>query len=841
MRSTATAVLAVLASCSKPPCGTTSLAPSYQLAAPGIAVEVDTTHFMLHVRDDSGATVLETPIAGDGYAAATWTTGVVDAKEFPAPGYSSFQAVLDPWHTLEIVGVDQTSPDSAVLNLHDPALGDSACVTMTLSLRDHALRVEATTHAATPRAWSTGFASTPDEGFLGFGERYNRTNQRGVPLYNYVEEGGIGAGEGFPPSPDNPYPNGEAMTYYPVPFFISTHGYAFWLDTTWRSQFELATERDDAWRIWHVGPELAYEVYTTTADGSDTRPWPYHLIDRFTEATGRPMAAPEWSYGPRRRIGRTDMQGNVSEAQAMRDLDLAITSIDDAMHFYPNGKQLGAEADITAWTTSSHALGYHVNAYYNSMISRADDSPLKPRADEGAAAGYYLTRADGTFPDDWILTGGKVVNVFLVDFTNPDANRWYQQSFDWAMSLGYSGWMYDFGEYVSTDSVGANGMTGAELHSLYPVLYAKAAHDYMQASSLSNEWFAFMRSGYTGASQYMPAVWSGDPNASFDQADGLPSMVRAGINSGVSGIPNWGGDIGGYHCLRDGVTAANGELLARWIEQGALTPIMQDQDACVGGDATLKASIFNSSDAQDAWRTYARLHTRLVPYIYTLGLQAHATGEPIMRHVFLEHPDHPELASEDSAYYMGPALFVAPVITRGARTRTVTLPPGTFLEWQPTGASSTVLTGGASVTLDAPLGKLPLLLRAGYLVPLLDPTIDTLGEESSPDIVSAGDVADVYDVVGLLVAGQTASFTVHDGSALAAAWSGGFAPGTLLEVASESELATCTGCYQRTQLAPNLERVRVSASSGQVAAGGLTLTAATSRRIRWDLYLVTPN
>jgi alpha-D-xyloside xylohydrolase len=309
----------------------------------------------------------------------------------------------------------------------------------------------------------------------------------------------------------------------------------------------------------------------------------------------------------------------------------------------------------------------------------------------------------------------------------------------------------------------------------------------------------------------------------------------------VSGIPNWGGDIGGYHCVRDGTGAANGELLARWIEQGALTPIMMDQDSCVGGDPDTKASIWNSTDAQDAWRTYARLHTRLAPYLYALGQQAHATGAPIMRHVFLEHPDHPELASEDTAYYLGPALFVAPVITRDARTRMVTLPPGTFLEWQPSGAASTVLSGGQTVTLDAPLAKLPLLLRAGYLVPMLDPTIDTLAEESSDAIVSPADVADVYDVVGFATTGQTASFTLADGTALTAAFTGAFAAGSLTEVASEDELATCTDCYRHTQIAANLERVQISTAPGaQIAAGGLALGATGERRIRWDLYLATP-
>src|SRR5262249_4001733 len=155
-------------------------------------------------------------------------------------------------------------------------------------------------------------------------------------------------------------------------------------------------------------------------------------------------------------------------------------------------------------------------------------------------------------------------------------------------------------EYTQADAVGANGMSGEELHNLYPVLYQKAAHDKLESGPHAGDWLLFARAGYTGASQYVPVVWSGDPAASFDPADGLPSMVRAAINMGISGVPNWGGDIGGYHCFADGAEKADGELLTRWIEQGSMEPDMHDENACVGSDSSAKATIWTSPDAQAA-------------------------------------------------------------------------------------------------------------------------------------------------------------------------------------------------------------------------------------------------
>ncbi len=831
------ALVASLAACGDNlPCGETGdVAAHYTLEARGITVEVDTRPWSVTVVDDTGTAVLAT--ANDevatGYTPASWTTGVVTTRTFASPGYFSVQAGLDDYKDLEVVGARHLG-DKLTLHLHERDGGRSPCIEVSYAVGESRLRVEARVNdggKTVPRAWSAGFASDADEAFLGFGERFNRTNQRGVTVYSFLEEGGIGTGEGMPAGPSNPYPFGEAMTYYPVPFFVSTKGYGFWLDTTWRSEFALATERDDAWRVWHSGPDLAYEVYTRTAD--DPRPWPYHIVDRFTQVTGRPMAAPPWAYGPRRRLGPNSMVAGVPEDRAMRDQDLALTAIDDAVHFYPNGSHVGREAELAAWTARATALGYRVNGYFNSMINIAPESPLASWAAEGLANGYFLLNPDGSLPDVFVLTGGNLVDLYVVDFTSKAASDWYASSFDWATELGYSGWMYDFGEYVQPDVIAANGMTGEELHNLYPVLYARAVHDHMEAGPLAGDWLAFMRSGYTGSSAYVPVVWSGDPAASFEDSDGLPSMVRAGVNLGISGAPNFAGDIGGYHCLMDGAAAADGELLARWIQQGALSPVMQDQNACVGGDPAAKASIWSSADANAAWKTYARLHTRLFPYLYTLGLEAHESGAPIMRHVWFEHPDRPELASEDAAYYLGPALYVAPVVERGARTKTVTLPPGTFVDWE----THALVRGGASVTLDAPLAKLPLLVRAGYLVPLLDPTIDTLAEESSAAIVSPADVADVYDVVGVLAPQATdAHVALHDGAVLRAHTTAAFAPPALPLATSDDDLATCTACYRTTALADGVTRVQISVT-GAVDAGGLHLESTSNRRIRWDLFL----
>jgi alpha-glucosidase (family GH31 glycosyl hydrolase) len=814
---------------------------AWVLRGDGLGLIVTSAPYGLRLLDGQGRAVLETAGEGaaDGYGSLAWTTGETRWSALLSPGWFDFEAHLDPWRDAWDVTEARVSPSGRALELVLEARGDGEArpVLVVHDISKGFLRVEASLEGLgeNPRAWSTAFLSPPDEAFLGFGERFNRTNQRGMSLYNWAEEGGIGAGEGSEAGPTNPFPNGEGMSYFPVPFFLSTRGYGFWLDTTWRSQFDLVSERDDAWRVWHIGDRMAFEVYVPTGDTG--APWPYEVLDRFTARTGRPMIPPPWAFGPRRRVGRGSMQGDVSEIQAMRDEDLAITAVDDAVHFLPRGSHVGVEEQLRAWTRAARDLGYRVCGYYNPYIEDSEENPLAEVLQEGKEKGYFLKDADGSWSDSWLISG-SLVTILTVDFTFPEATAWYQAMLSWAIDLGYSGWMYDFGEYVQPDVLTRSGESGEEHHNRFPLLYHKAAYDALESGPAAGDWLTFVRSGYTGDAAWSPFTWSGDPAASFEDSDGLPSMVRGGLNMGLSGVPNWGGDIGGFHCVADGYSAADEELLVRWIQQGSMTPNMQDQNACKSAfDEGEKADIFSSALGREAWRTWARLHTRLFPYLFSLATEAHQTGAPIMRQFFLEHPEDPTLADVDDAWYLGPALLVAPVLERGARARRLRLPEGLFLEWD----TARISAGPGEIVLDAPLDRLPLLLREGRLLPLLDPRIDTLSDEDDPEIVGPGDVAGVLDVVAFLaVGGAPAEFTLYDGTRLEASWSGTLELAEVPEAPSEVALLDCGTCRLDEPLGEGLTRLRLTLPARDACfdAGGLRLCAATHRATRWDLYLL---
>lgn len=209
-----------------------------------------------------------------------------------------------------------------------------------------------------------------------------------------------------------------------------------------------------------------------------------------------------------------------------------------------------------------------------------------------------------------------------------------------------------------------------------------------------------------------------------------------------------------------------------------------------------------------------------------------------MRHPFLEHPTHPELRGVNDAYYFGPSLYVAPVLRRGENSVTRLLPPGNFLDWQSQKLILGRTTHTQTVTLSAPLAKLPILLRENRLLPLLDASIDTLADETSSAVVGRNDVSHVYDVVALLGQRGDASLQLWDGTVLHARKQGTWlAPAGFRPVNDDTTLKSCTECYRLQRLADNLLRLQINPPGQNTVAGGLRLSTSGARQIRWDLYL----
>ena len=186
-----------------------------------ITVEVRIDPYGLTVRDGSGRVVLSSRDGGgDDFAPLGWAAGEVQWRRGLLPGYYEFSPALEPWHRAgRVTSVEKSSDRLTVI-----IAGDGPSIRVVHELRDATLRVQAElvdrptdqpVDGAAPRAWHAAFASPADEAFLGFGERFNRTNQRGVDVFSFAEEGGVGG----PETEDSrsQFPSGEAMTRSGLP------------------------------------------------------------------------------------------------------------------------------------------------------------------------------------------------------------------------------------------------------------------------------------------------------------------------------------------------------------------------------------------------------------------------------------------------------------------------------------------------------------------------------------------------------------------------------------------------------------------------------------------------
>jgi alpha-glucosidase (family GH31 glycosyl hydrolase) len=214
----------------------------------------------------------------------------------------------------------------------------------------------------------------------------------------------------------------------------------------------------------------------------------------------------------------------------------------------------------------------------------------------------------------------------------------------------------------------------------------------------------------------------------------------------MSAYSTWGPDI-----ISDGYDR---ELWVRWAEFGALTPVMRDHP---WSRPKFSVDLWHDPGTIALFRRYAILHTSLLPYFATYAAEAHRTGVPILRHLVLQYPEDPRSATAEYQYLLGENLLVAPVIEQGAVTRKLYLPKGDWLNYW----TGDHLTGGADVTVPAPLDQIPILVRAGAILPLKPDNQTATLNWSDPNLLAGPLVWKAYPSK----ASGTSTFTLPDGTA----------------------------------------------------------------------------
>jgi|GEM_PF-387039 len=528
-------------------------------------------------------------------------------------------------------------------------------------------------------AYHDTFFSEPEEHFWGLGEKFTALDRRGqlICCWNHDALGCT-----------------DEHSYKNVPFFISSRGYGFFVDTTAYTEFDMGRSAQGSWSV--VVAEGPLDYYVVLGD-------PESCLEQYQRLVGGPEVPPAWSFGTWVSTGFSAVSAE-RVRQRVDELERYQFPC-DVLHLDTYWQRFGRWSDL-AWDTDAfpdpagllsyvHAVGLRASLWVNPYIGV--ESPL---FEVGASMGYFLRGADSR---TWVgaLWGAYHPPVAVLDLTNPEAVAWWSAMLAERMAEGADVFKTDFGEAVPVEVVAHDGTPGALLHNLYPLLYNDAVMQVMQAAKPERP-VVWARSTWAGGQRH-PVQWSGDSSSTWQD---LAATLRAGLSMAMSGHHFWSHDIGGFH------GDPSPELFVRWAQFGLLSPFSRFHGV------TSRMPWDFGPEALAAVQHAAELRTRLFPYIYALAWRSAMAGRPIMRPAVLDYPRSADAQAADMQYLLGPDLLVAPCYRTGGQ-RPVWFPPGRWVHY----SSGDTVDGPRWDEVSLPLESAPLWLRAGSVIPTLRPRL----------------------------------------------------------------------------------------------------------------------
>ncbi|UJF18435.1 alpha-glucosidase [Vibrio sp. SS-MA-C1-2] len=542
-------------------------------------------------------------------------------------------------------------------------------------------------------------AATEEEKVFGCGEQLTYFNLRGKNFPLWSSEPGVGRNK-------NSYVTWQAdvhdkaggdyyNTNYPQPTFVSDKKYFCHLETTAYADFNFTNDGFHELQCWDIPQYLLLGSEETFVE----------LMTNITDHFGRQPALPDWVYnGVILGIqGGTDLTFEKIQQAKDADIELAAVWNQDwqGIKMTSFGKRLQWDwqwnkALYPELDTKIHQLkedGVRFLGYINPYV--LEDFPLY---NEAKALGYLATKEDGS---KYVVDFGEFY-CGVVDFTNPDACEWYKGVIKTNMiDFGLDGWMGDFGEYLPTDCSLSNGVSAEIEHNKWPYRWAKVQHEAIEESGKTDDILFFMRAGGAGIQGYCHTLWAGDQSVDWCIDDGLASVIPAALSSGLMGNGIHHSDIGGYTTLHG--MKRDKELLQRWFEMAAFTPIMRTHEGNRPGD-----NHQYDTDAETLAHTsrMSKMYKHLKPYIKAAVEENAAKGIPVQRPLFMHYEQDSEAYDIKFEYLFGRDLLVAPVYNQGEVEKAVYLPDD---EWVHVWTGDTY-TGG-HITVDAPIGQPAVFYR----------------------------------------------------------------------------------------------------------------------------------
>lgn len=509
------------------------------------------------------------------------------------------------------------------------------------------------------------FTLTAGEMIFGCGESATGLNKVGQKVNLFVTD---------PQGPETD------QMYKPIPFFMSNRGYGMFMHTSAPVTCDFGATYIGLNKMFMGDENLDLFVFFGE---------PKDILNEYTDLVGKPSMPPLWSFGTwMSRITYFSEKEGYNVAANIRKNKYPC----DVIHFDTGWFDVDWQCDYKfsenrfqnpqQMLKDLKSQGFHVCLWQLPYFT-----PKNRYFPELIQKNMYVKNGNGELPYEDVV----------LDFSNPETVKWYQDKLAGLLNIGVSAIKVDFGEAAPLNGIYASGKSGWYEHNLYPVRYDMAVSEVTQ--KLHNENIMWARAAWAGSQRY-PLHWGGDAATTNT---GMLGTLRAGLSFGLSGFSFWSHDMGGF------VKSTPEDLYCRWLPFGFLTSHTRAH-----GAPPTEPWLYDSKRVQEIFRKSAELKYRLMPYVYAQAKECTEKGLPMLRALFVEFPNDPGAWKVDDEYLFGSQILVAPLLESGMTARTVYLPEGKWVDYQ----TEKVYEGGWH-KIEA--GSLPIimLVRDGSVLPHL--------------------------------------------------------------------------------------------------------------------------
>lgn len=483
------------------------------------------------------------------------------------------------------------------------------------------------------------------EYIYGFGEKFTTFTKNGQNVQTWNADGGTCC--------DQAYKN--------IPFYVSSRGYGVFVNSSDNVSYEVASDTVSKVSITVPGEELEYFII----GGENLRA----VLSNYTTITGKPALPPAFTFGLWLTTSFTtkydeDTINSFIDGMAERDIPLQVFHFDcfwmkefEWCNFEWDTRQFPEPEKMLARLHENKGLKTCV--WINPYIGQR--SKL---FDEGVANDYFVLNKDGSvFQCDMWQPG-----MAIVDFTNPEACKWYADKLRALCEMGVDCFKTDFGERIPTDVVYYNGADPIKMHNYYTHLYNQTVFNVLKEYYGENKACLFARSATAGGQQF-PVHWGGDCSAEYSS---MAETIRGGLSLCISGFGFFSHDISGFEAT------ATPDIYKRWCAFGLLSTHSR-----LHGNSSYRVPWLFDDEACDVLRFFTKLKGKLMPYLFSQAVYTHNSGVPMMRAMVIDFANDPAALTLDRQYMLGDNLLCAPILND----------EGTAQFYVPAGRWTDIITG----------------------------------------------------------------------------------------------------------------------------------------------------